>query len=87
MAQIKMQYGTGNRILTKKLLYENGNEYINITGGWSADGYVGDNSGQPYPLRQGVKNTDNLSMSTTTTAQYTMFGTQTIIPLSKFNKL
>ena len=69
-------------------LYRDGNEIISVIGGWSADGYTGYSYDTQIPVNQGIKNIDNLSLSTTSTTNgYVMFGTQNLIPVSKYSKL
>lgn len=71
MAQIKMQYGSSGDRTIKKYLYKEGDERINITGGWGTYGTTYYANSRTMTLELGTKNTDNLYTggSTSTTAK------------------
>jgi len=69
------------------VLYDEGNEFETITGGWTADGYVVYSSSEKGTCYTGTKNADSLQTRYVSGYKYYMFGTQNKIDLSKVDHL
>lgn len=69
----------------KSYLYKDGAECVNITGGWSADGYT--NFGQSYSTISGTKNSTNMYLDGNADAKTAVLGSINKINVDNFNKL
>ncbi len=70
-------------------LYQDGEEYQEITGGWTSSGYGGyyTTAGEDYTLKSVVKNSDHLLLQTTVPAQAVVVGTEKLIDISGYSYL
>lgn len=70
-------------------LYKDGEEYIDITGGWTSSEYGGfyTTSDQGYTLKSVTKNSDHLLLSTTSPATRVVVGTVNKVDISGYRKI